>query len=121
MLMLLLCQGLIFETNPDGGPTVLAFGVLMVFMLITSALVSVTKIVKRLVSPKSQQLSVTKLAFDLLEKETQKEVLQTYSSDMNDKVGLLEIPKDKIEQHMTPEKQEDLSQIQRQSVQVWGS
>jgi hypothetical protein len=111
MVMVLLCQGMIFETNTESDPAVLAFGVLLMLILVISMLWSIgMMIARKRCLAKDQPITISKPAFDIMMKDTQQEICQLHSAEYSDKMGSLEIPKDKL----PPETQDEVCQITTQ-------
>jgi hypothetical protein len=119
MIMVLLCQGLIFETQSDTDIAVLFFGIMTIFMLVSSSVWSVVMVIRRIVSPDKAKLMISRLAFYMLEKDTQEEVFQIYSADVSERTGMLELPKDSPIQRVSNEEMKQVVLIKRQSSQAW--
>jgi hypothetical protein len=108
MVMVLLCQGLIFETDEETGPAFLLFGVVMVIVLCSAVIGSVFMVLKRALTA-SGSVFISKSAMLMFNEGTQAELHQLYSSELFKSLGLLEIERKKSGEWLTEEQLRHLS------------
>jgi hypothetical protein len=113
MIIVLLCQGLIFESKNPNDPAILFFGVIIVMILCGAIVGSVYLVVTRIVKNNKSML-IPKVAIELLAPETRTELLQVYSSEWSMREGHLEINSDKFVERVNPVQLQEVQSINSQ-------
>jgi hypothetical protein len=107
MVMVLLCQGLVFEPDEDNDPAVAFFGAVIVLILCLSVLGSAFLLAKRKITA-NKRVQITKSALDLMSSDTMSALYQLYSSELSNHFGLLEMDKEKMKDTFP---QEELKEV----------
>jgi hypothetical protein len=110
MIMVLLCQGLVFENDSENDPAVLLFGVVTVLILCLAISGSAVLLVKRKVQGDGR-VFVSKYAFDMMTKDTKDEIYHVYSLELSQTHGLLEIQQQNLMEKLPTDQFQELQEI----------
>jgi ABC-type transport system involved in multi-copper enzyme maturation permease subunit len=113
MVIVLLCQGLIFESNNPNDPAILFFGVIIVLILSGAVVGSLYFIFRRIVR-NEKNILISKVGLSMLTQGAIAEVLQMYSSEWSMREGHLEIESKSFMERMHPVQLEELQTINSQ-------
>eukprot|EP00475_Leptophrys_vorax_P001838 TRINITY_DN11027_c0_g2_i1.p1 TRINITY_DN11027_c0_g2~~TRINITY_DN11027_c0_g2_i1.p1 ORF type:complete len:133 (-),score=22.51 TRINITY_DN11027_c0_g2_i1:21-419(-) len=121
MIIVLLCQGLIFQSGNPEDPALLFFGALTVVILAGAALGSVFLVLRRALKQGGGELLVSKTAFDLLSDEAKSEICQLYSSTISMKDGQLEFDVHELRSHLNPLEFQEITNSDAQAQTLEGT
>jgi hypothetical protein len=117
MVMVLLCQGIIFENSLENDNSALFFGYVTVMILSLPFVWSFFMLYKRKCFG-DDRIFLSKVALFMLAKDTRDAVFQAYSSDLGDSRGLLEFQRHELQEKLSRQHFDELDQINGQVYQL---
>jgi hypothetical protein len=117
MVIVLLCQGLVFQTNNPEDFAVIFFGVTTILILCGAAFGSVLITIRRMTNSQ-RPLSLKKQALELLAGDTKAELFSIFSSELVDKNGFLEMRNDDLVRRLNPVYLKELQILNENANQV---
>jgi hypothetical protein len=110
-VVILLCQGLIFENGEEIQETaILFFGVTAALIMIGAVVMSIFNTVRRLLKNENREFLISKLSLSALQNADRQEILQIFSEVQVQETGSIHLKREKLER-LTPGQSLEISGI----------
>lgn len=102
-LLVLLCQGLIFQNDSEiGNVAYNGFGILIIVLIVGTTCLTSFRVILRLLKG-GKSIQITQRAFKLMESGTVEEISYLHSEQIVNDSGSIEVPKYALEKEVSPE------------------
>jgi hypothetical protein len=110
-VVILLCQGLIFENGEEIQETaILFFGVTSAIIMIGAVAMSIFNTLRRLLKNENREFLISKLSLSALQNEDRQQVLQIFSEEQVQQTGRIHLKREKLDR-LTPGQSLEISGI----------